>query len=91
MKARGAAAVVMTHRSAAIEACDVLLLLEAGQVRGFGPREQMMRAMLRAAPGPRPAPAAAPTAGEDARHGEDTVPMFRAAPRPVPGRAGGGQ
>ncbi|WP_206615499.1 type I secretion system permease/ATPase [Solirhodobacter olei] len=56
-KARGAAVVVMTHRTAAIETCDAVLLLEAGRVRGIGPREQMMRAMMRASPAaPDPAP-----------------------------------
>ncbi|MEL6952405.1 MAG: type I secretion system permease/ATPase [Pseudomonadota bacterium] len=43
MTASGGAALIMAHRPAAIEVCDKLLMLEGGQVRMFGPREEVLR------------------------------------------------
>jgi len=45
-KAAGGAALVMAHRPAAIQECDLLLVLEEGQRRAFGPRDQVLRDMV---------------------------------------------
>jgi ABC-type protease/lipase transport system, ATPase and permease components len=33
----------MAHRPSAIQACDVLLMLDRGQPRAFGPKEEVLR------------------------------------------------
>ncbi|NAZ37672.1 type I secretion system permease/ATPase [Rubellimicrobium sp. CFH 75288] len=43
LKARGAAVLIMAHRPAAIAECDLLLLLENGARRAFGPKEDVLR------------------------------------------------
>jgi ATP-binding cassette subfamily C protein len=43
MKAAGNAVLVMAHRPAAIQECDMLLVLEDGARRAFGPRDQVLR------------------------------------------------
>ena len=43
LKTRGRTVVVMAHRPSAIAACDVLLMLDRGQTRAFGPRDQVLR------------------------------------------------
>ena len=45
-KAAGGAALIMAHRPAAIQECDMLLVLENGQRRAFGPRDQVLREMV---------------------------------------------
>jgi len=46
-KEQGKAAIIMTHRPNAIAECDMLLVLEHGQVSSFGPRDTVMRKMLK--------------------------------------------
>ncbi len=46
-KARGGAAVIVAHRPSAIQDCDRLLVLEAGMRRAFGPRDEILRQMVR--------------------------------------------
>ncbi|WP_235442013.1 type I secretion system permease/ATPase [Rhabdonatronobacter sediminivivens] len=46
LKAEGKAVVIMAHRPAAISECDVLLMLEDGQSRAFGPRDQVLAQVL---------------------------------------------
>lgn len=46
MKAAGGAVLIMAHRPAAIAECDTLLVLEAGVRRAFGPREEVLKAMV---------------------------------------------
>ena len=41
---RGGIAVVMAHRPAALMACDLLMIIENGQIRKFGPREEVLKA-----------------------------------------------
>jgi ATP-binding cassette subfamily C protein len=45
-KAAGGAVLIMAHRPAAIQECDVLLVLEDGARRAFGPRDQVLRDMV---------------------------------------------
>lgn len=47
MKERGNAVLVMAHRPAAVQECDLLLLIEDGMARAFGPREQVLRDLAR--------------------------------------------
>lgn len=47
MKEEGGAVVIMTHRPAAISTCDTLLVLDAGRITGFGPRDEIIRKMMK--------------------------------------------
>ena len=47
MKSEGRSAVVMTHRPMAISECDNLLVLEAGSVKAIGPRDSVLKAMMK--------------------------------------------
>lgn len=47
MKERQRAVVIMTHRPTAIAECDKLLVLEAGRVKALGPRDEIIRAMMK--------------------------------------------
>lgn len=47
MKADGKAVIIMTHRPTAISACDKLLVLEKGAVVGYGPRDEIVKSMMR--------------------------------------------
>ena len=42
-KERGRTVVIMAHRPSAIAACDLLLMLEGGQPRAFGPKDKVLR------------------------------------------------
>lgn len=42
-KAEGKAVLIMAHRPAAIQECDLLLVIEDGKRRAFGPRDQVLR------------------------------------------------
>jgi ATP-binding cassette subfamily C protein len=42
-KAEGKSVLIMAHRPAAIQECDLLLVLEEGTRRAFGPRDQVLR------------------------------------------------
>jgi ATP-binding cassette subfamily C protein len=43
LRERGRTAIVMAHRPSAIAACDLLLMLEAGAPRAFGPKDQVLK------------------------------------------------
>jgi ATP-binding cassette subfamily C protein len=45
-KAAGGVVLIMAHRPAAIQECDLLLVIEKGAQRAFGPRELVMRDLL---------------------------------------------
>ncbi|WP_406721405.1 type I secretion system permease/ATPase [Thioclava litoralis] len=47
MKARRGAVIVMAHRPAAITECDMLLMLDRGQVRAYGPRQEVLSKTVR--------------------------------------------
>ena len=46
-KAAGKAILIMAHRPASIKECDLLLMLEGGQLRSFGPRDEVLRNVVR--------------------------------------------
>lgn len=47
MKSEGKAVIIMAHRPAAIQECDVLLVLENGVRTAFGPRDTVLRDMVK--------------------------------------------
>lgn len=47
LKSEGRAVLIMTHRPTAISACDRLLVLDRGSVAAFGPRDEIIRSMLK--------------------------------------------
>lgn len=47
MKAAGCAILIMAHRPAAIQECDLLMVMEDGTRRAFGPRDQVLRDMVK--------------------------------------------
>jgi len=47
MKARGGAVLIMAHRPNAIQECDTLLVLNEGTRAAFGPRDQVLREMVK--------------------------------------------
>ena len=47
MKAEGKSILIMAHRPAAIQECDFLLVLEGGIRKGFGPRDQILRELVK--------------------------------------------
>lgn len=46
-KEAGGSVLIMAHRPAAIQECDLLLVLEEGMRRAFGPRDQVLRDMVK--------------------------------------------
>jgi ATP-binding cassette subfamily C protein len=46
MKAEGKSVLIMAHRPAAIQECDVILVLEAGARAAFGPRDAVLKQVL---------------------------------------------
>ena len=47
VKAAGGSVIVIAHRPAAIQECDLLLVIEDGQRRAFGPRDEVLRGMVK--------------------------------------------
>ncbi len=47
LKARGGAAVIIAHRPAAIAECELLLMVEDGRQKAFGPRDAVLKAQVR--------------------------------------------
>jgi ATP-binding cassette subfamily C exporter for protease/lipase len=45
LKARGTTVVLITHRPSLLEISDAILILQAGQVAGFGPRDKVLAAL----------------------------------------------
>lgn len=46
LKADGKSVIIMAHRPAAIAECDLLLVIENGNSRAFGPRDEVLRAQV---------------------------------------------
>ncbi|NEY90152.1 type I secretion system permease/ATPase [Tabrizicola oligotrophica] len=47
LKAAGGSVIIMAHRPAAIQECDLLLVIEDGMRRAFGPRDQVLKEMVK--------------------------------------------
>jgi ATP-binding cassette, subfamily C, bacterial len=46
-KQEGRAVVVVAHRPTGIAECDLILVLEGGSARAFGPRDEVLKAQVR--------------------------------------------
>lgn len=74
VRARGGIAIVIAHRSAALAAVDKVLSMAKGQVQAFGPKSEVLRQVLQAAPMVHPAPSSpAPSVPETVRMPWGTV------------------
>jgi ATP-binding cassette subfamily C protein len=47
MKSEGKAIIIMTHRPTAISTCDNLLVVDKGKVAAYGPRDQVIKSMMK--------------------------------------------
>lgn len=47
LKSRGGSALIMAHRPAAIKECDTLLMLEGGARVAFGPKEEVLKQVVK--------------------------------------------
>ncbi|MCQ0971274.1 type I secretion system permease/ATPase [Paracoccus sp. TK19116] len=47
IKARGGGVIIMAHRPAAISECELLLVMDQGIRRAFGPRDEVLRSMVK--------------------------------------------
>jgi ATP-binding cassette subfamily C protein len=47
MKERGGSVIIMAHRPNAIQECDTLMVLNEGMRQAFGPRDQVLREMVK--------------------------------------------
>lgn len=47
MKENGKSVIIMAHRPAAIAECDLLLVLDAGVPKAFGPRDEVLKAQVK--------------------------------------------
>jgi ABC-type protease/lipase transport system fused ATPase/permease subunit len=59
VRARGGIVIVIAHRPSAIANVDQLLVLTDGRVQGVGPKDDILKKLLRPAPTPPAPPAAA--------------------------------
>ncbi|MFT3688005.1 type I secretion system permease/ATPase [Paenirhodobacter sp.] len=50
IKAAGGIALIMAHRPAALQECDLLLMLDSGRQVAFGPRDEVLRSRVRNSP-----------------------------------------
>jgi ATP-binding cassette subfamily C protein len=46
MKAAGGAVLIMAHRPSAIQECEMLIVLDQGMSRAFGPRDEVLSRMV---------------------------------------------
>ena len=47
MKSEGRSVVIMTHRPVAISECDTLLVIDEGKVKALGPRDEIIKSMMK--------------------------------------------
>ncbi|MCX7646158.1 MAG: type I secretion system permease/ATPase [Rhodobacteraceae bacterium] len=62
VKARGGIVIVIAHRPSALQACDLIGVIQRGRLTGFGPKEQILNPKAPAQPAPADAAAGAPAA-----------------------------
>lgn len=51
MKSEGRSVIIMTHRPVAISECDTLLVVEKGAIKAHGPRDEIIKSMMKNADG----------------------------------------
>ncbi|MEZ5777558.1 MAG: type I secretion system permease/ATPase [Paracoccaceae bacterium] len=47
MKAEGRSVIIMAHRPSAIQECELLMMVDGGVARAFGPRDEVLKSMVR--------------------------------------------
>ncbi len=60
LKSCGTTIIVITHRTSILQAVDLMLILQDGQAKAFGPRDEVLEALRNAQNPAPPAPTAAP-------------------------------
>lgn len=83
LRKRGQTVLIVSHRPTAIRNCDLMLMMQSGQVTLYGPRDQVLAVLAKAAQSVGQQGAAAPAAGAQAA--QKPKP---AAPAGEPNRAG---
>ena len=63
-KRKGNTVLIIAHRPAAIQECDTIMVMESGQITAFGPKEDILRKMVK-----NHADISIPPAGGSAPHG----------------------
>lgn len=95
LKTQGAIVLIMAHRPAALAECDLLLVLEGGRRRAFGPRDEVLRETVRNSGDilrpPAIGPAQAATPPPDQRRNAPPATGPAAPPRPPAGHGSGAQ
>ena len=43
----GGTVIIMTHRPVAISECDKLMVIDGGRVKGLGPRDEILKSMMK--------------------------------------------
>jgi ATP-binding cassette subfamily C protein len=46
-KSEGRSVIIMTHRPVAISECDKLMVIDGGQVKAHGPRDEVLKSMMK--------------------------------------------
>lgn len=77
LKAAGSTVVLITHRTSVVQAVDKILVLDAGRVRAFGPRDEMLARLAGKRPA-EPVPAAAAAAAAHAAPAPSHTPAEEA-------------
>ena len=81
VKAQGKTIVLVTHRMSTLSVCDKILLLVEGQVKAFGPRDQVLAALSQQRRGPGvPGPSAVGAGGPAAPGGSGAAAATGAGP-----------
>jgi ATP-binding cassette subfamily C protein len=62
VRQRGGAVVIITHRPAALGNVDLVGIMEAGRIKTIGPRDEVLKTVMRRPVAAAPAPTAQPTA-----------------------------
>ncbi|MDF9865037.1 ABC-type protease/lipase transport system fused ATPase/permease subunit [Methylorubrum pseudosasae] len=57
VRQRGGICVVVAHRPSALAGLDLILMMADGRVQAFGPKDEILKRVLRPAPAPIPAAA----------------------------------
>jgi ATP-binding cassette subfamily C protein len=70
IRRRGGICVVIAHRPSALAALDLILMLTDGRVQAFGPKDEVLRRVLR----PMQAQAAGPSPGQEPAQGQVRAP-----------------
>jgi len=47
MKSQGKSVVIMAHRPSAIAECELLLVIESGMRKAFGPRDEILQSQVK--------------------------------------------